>query len=211
MKLKSILSISSVLMLLAILVSSCGSTLNITKKRHSNGYYVNIGNDDHDGLSKAERRNKKHDLSKLIENKINNDNLASNVEAGDDIDGEKSDGNGDFKNKNLSAEQIAAAEEFSRMSTLKKIKALKKLKNEGKLEDNTDFMLILLILLSIILSPVAIFLKDDGISNHFWINLLMWAIGIGAFGIFAGGALAFLGILWLFAVVHALLYVFGII
>jgi uncharacterized membrane protein YqaE (UPF0057 family) len=209
MKLKSILSISSVFMLLAILVSSCGSTLNITKKRHSSGYYVNIGSDNHSNTNKAEK-NKKGSISDLVENKINNDGLIANLEGSNNIDGKNDKNSLDLKNQNLSAEQLAAAE-FSKMSTLKKIKALKKLKKAGKLDDNSDFMLILLVLLSLILSPIAVFLKGDGVSTHFWINLIMWLFGIGFAGLFAGSVLAILGLLWLVAVVHALLYVFGVI
>ena len=206
MKLKSLLSISSIFVLLAILVSSCGSTLNITKKRHSNGYYVNIGNDSHDGTNKSDqKKNKKSDLADLINEKSSNDDMASNVEGSDEADGENSKSDNETNAKSLSAEQLAAAEEFSKMSTLKKIKALKNAKKAGKLDDNTDFYFVLLVLLALILSPIAVFMHGDGISTHFWINLVMWLLGVGYV------ISPLLGILLLVAVVHALLYIFGVI
>lgn len=212
MKLKSLLSISSVFMLLAILVSSCGSTLNIAKKRHSNGYYVNIGSDHHDGERKTDtRKSRKRSLTKLVEDKIDEDNLANSLKGSENVDGVNPNKASNLTSENLSAEQLTAAEEFSKMSTLKKIKTLKNLNTDSKLDDNSDFMFILLVLLSLILPPLAVYIHGDGIGTHFWINLVMWVLGVGAFGLFAGGAYAAIGILLLVAVIHALLYVFNII
>lgn len=182
MKLKSILSISSVFVLLAILVSSCGSTLNITKKRHSNGYYVNIGHDSHDTTNKSsQKKNKRSDLAKLINEKSNNSDMASNVEGSDDANGENSENNNESNTNKLSTEQLAAAEEFSKMSTLKKIKALKNAKKRSQLEENSEVTFLLLILLAILLPPVAVFLKR-GISTSFWISLILtllfWIPGV---------------------------------
>jgi len=166
MKLKSILSTSSLLVVLTILISSCGSTLNITKKRHSNGYYVNIGSDNYDNKSKPDtKKSDKKNQSEFIKDKTNNENLASNLEEGE-ADGKNLKQGENVNKKNSSAEQIASAD-FSKMSTLKKIKALKKLKKQGKLDDDRDFMFVLLILLSIILSPLAVFLHGNGVTNHF--------------------------------------------
>lgn len=182
MKLKSILSISSVFVLLAVLVSSCGSMLNITKKRHSNGYYVSIGNDYHKGKTKADsKRNSKKDVAALIENKSKENNLAINLEGSQELNQENEKTGAQLQAENLNAEQQADAEEFSKMSTLKKIKALKQLKKQSKADDNADIALMLLVLLAILLPPVAVYMKR-GVGTPFWISiiltLLFWLPGI---------------------------------
>ena len=68
--------------------------------------------------------------------------------------------------------------------------------------------LLLLVILALILPPLAVFIIDD-ISTRFWINLVLWLIGLGVGAIFFTG-----GLIWLcavIAVIHALLIVLGII
>jgi uncharacterized membrane protein YqaE (UPF0057 family) len=212
MKLKSLLSISSLFLVLAVVVSSCSGSFNIAKKRHSNGYYVNIGSDNHDGEGKADsRRDKRRDLANLIEEQAKNNNPASALEGSKDINGKNSNNDVDFRNDKLSTDQIAAAEEFSKMSTLKKIQALKKLKKKNKLEDNTDFMLVLLLVLAVILPPVGIYVKNQNVSNQFWTSLLLCAAALVFFAISTVTLASLFGLLgfvfWLAAAIHAVLYV----
>lgn len=65
-----------------------------------------------------------------------------------------------------------------------------------------DVMFVILVVLAILISPLAVFLKEDQITNNFWINLILWLLGFGILGI------GFLGLFWLAAIIHALLVVF---
>jgi len=49
---------------------------------------------------------------------------------------------------------------------------------------------------------VVLAMKEDDITNNFWINLLLWLLGFGVLSI------GFLGLFWLAAIIHALLVVF---
>ncbi len=70
---------------------------------------------------------------------------------------------------------------------------------------SSDEELILLVILSIIISPLAVYLYDNAVTTRFWINLLLYIFGGGlVFGVHAG-----FGLLLLAAIVHALLIVFG--
>lgn len=69
-------------------------------------------------------------------------------------------------------------------------------------------MLILLVILAFILPPLAVALFD-GISGRFWIDLLLFVIGIGVGWLIFGGHLAW--ICGVAAVIYALLILFSVI
>ncbi|MBI3511672.1 MAG: YqaE/Pmp3 family membrane protein [Bacteroidetes bacterium] len=62
---------------------------------------------------------------------------------------------------------------------------------------------LILVLLAILLSPLAVYLKE-GVTNRFWIDLVCWLLGVGVVGLFYYG-----GLLLLFAIVFAVLIVLG--
>jgi uncharacterized membrane protein YqaE (UPF0057 family) len=182
MKIKSIISLGSVLLTLLVLISSCGSTLNITKRRHSSGYYVSISGDDHNGSKRTmERKDKARKADQTILNKIDSETISTDAEKSDNAAEDQTEKIKTVKDQNFSSEQITAAEEFSQMSTLKKIKALKRLKKENKSDDNAEVTLLLLVILAILLPPVAVYMKR-GVSTPFWLSILLsllfWLPGI---------------------------------
>jgi hypothetical protein len=64
---------------------------------------------------------------------------------------------------------------------------------------------IVLVILAILVSPLAVYLYDNAATTRFWIDLICWLLGVGfGFGIFV-----FVGLLWLFAVIYAVLIVTG--
>ncbi len=68
-----------------------------------------------------------------------------------------------------------------------------------------DTELVIMVILAIILSPLAVFLKE-GATTNFWIDLICWLLGVGVVGFFFYG-----GALLLFAIVFALLIVLDVI
>ncbi len=70
--------------------------------------------------------------------------------------------------------------------------------------NHSDVNLLLLVILALLLPPLAVFLYFGEPNIHFWINLILWIVGGGL--ILGGGFLYGIG----FAVIHALLVVFGV-
>jgi uncharacterized membrane protein YqaE (UPF0057 family) len=63
---------------------------------------------------------------------------------------------------------------------------------------------VLLVVLAIFISPLAVYLYDNAATTRFWIDLLLWVFGVGFLGL-----VIFIGILWLVAVIYAILIVTG--
>jgi len=64
---------------------------------------------------------------------------------------------------------------------------------------------VVLIVLAIFVSPLAVYLYDNAATGRFWLDLVLWVLGVGfGFGIFI-----FVGLLWLIAVIYAILIVTG--
>lgn len=59
----------------------------------------------------------------------------------------------------------------------------------------------LLVVLCIFIPPLAIYLHQ-GVGEAFWIDLILWILGLGVFGV------PFFGLLWLAAIIYAFVVVF---
>jgi uncharacterized membrane protein YqaE (UPF0057 family) len=62
----------------------------------------------------------------------------------------------------------------------------------------------LLIILAILISPLAVYLYDKAVTSRFWIDLILWVLGVAILPIFY-----FSGLFWLAAVIYAILIVTG--
>jgi uncharacterized membrane protein YqaE (UPF0057 family) len=73
---------------------------------------------------------------------------------------------------------------------------------------NSGVMTLLLVLLALFIAPLAVAIYE-GITNRFWITLILWLIGIGVGYWLLGGTLAWL--CGLVAAIYAILIVLGVI
>ena len=85
--------------------------------------------------------------------------------------------------KKAAADMMADWKNLSRKEKRAKKRAMKKqLKKLKKQKRATDDRTILLVILSILLPPAAVYVYEDGITNRFWIALLLtiliWLPGI---------------------------------
>jgi uncharacterized membrane protein YqaE (UPF0057 family) len=121
----------------------------------------------------------------------------------------------------VKAETVEVPKQRPAKKIAKQLKAMNKIRQEmvaGKLSiaqsrvdkntpdastNDSDVALILLVILALLLPPLAVFLYFGEANGHFWLNLILWLIAIGA--IFGGLAFGFA-----VPVIHALLVVFGI-
>lgn len=69
-----------------------------------------------------------------------------------------------------------------------------------------DIEILILVILAIVIPPLAVYLYD-GVSNRFWLDLVLWLVGIGLLYWLLGSSIAFLG--GVIAIVYALLIVLG--
>lgn len=110
-----------------------------------------------------------------------------------------------------SMNKMTLAQKFKAVKSVKKqLMQIKKAGFNGYGDDDweisNDVMFIVMIVLSIILSPLAVYLVK-GKSNSFILNLLLWLIGFLGLGIV--GIPNLVGICALLAIIHALLVVLG--
>lgn len=187
--------------LMIAFTSSCSTSFNIAKKRHSKGYYVDLGSDDFKYKSKARK----------VKAKVARDEASTNAETANASSTEEKSESADYVNSTYSnnsfvSDDMASEMELEEMSTSQKMEALKKKMSAADGESSDDLMLIVLIILALLIPPLAVYLKASALNSHFWINLILWLLGGGLW--FGLGALGWLGgVFWLAAVVHAILYV----
>jgi uncharacterized membrane protein YqaE (UPF0057 family) len=101
--------------------------------------------------------------------------------------------------KNLETEKV----QFKEVSTkqyLHERAAMKTTKSS-----DSDLKLIILVILSIFIPPLAIYLKGESLNKWFWLTLIFCLLSFSVF-IFSLG-----GLLWLASIIIALLYVFDMI
>lgn len=63
---------------------------------------------------------------------------------------------------------------------------------------------LILIILAILISPLAVYLYEKAVTNHFWLDLVLWVIGVAILPFFY-----FSGLCLLAAIIYAILIVTG--
>ncbi len=194
MKTKSILKQLSTLLIVIFALSSCNSSIQVVKKRHSNGYYVSVGSDihkNHDVSNTAKQENKKIKLQDAtpVNESMESEEVTSTeriVSASAEIsNNSQSKSNSESNNTLVKSKK----KKTSKLSKIKKIKALKKELKKSKNSD-VDTNTLLLVILAILLPPLAVYLLK-GVTNQFWISLILTLL------------------LWLPGIIYALLLIFG--
>lgn len=209
----------SVLLVLTILFSSCGS-LTITQKRYSRGLNIDLftSGDEKKSDKKANVARKKNSKRILLAEKEETTKpLIDNIE------------NLSLTEKETIASKNADHPVFSENATMKQkgvspFKKMRSIKNSfTQLQDkqpesnfkntivrnstqksDSDVALLILVIIALFIPPLAVFLYYGEINGQFWISLILTLLAAGAFGI---------GIVfgWGIPIIHALLVIFGVI
>lgn len=211
---KSTIKLLSLSLIVTIAVSSC--SIHIEKRQHRKGYFININN----GKSKTklaksentEGKNNKEANDRIVFSKEKENNQIkpiTKVEEQKAKTTKESNFIAERKIKqpklNLSSNQVSENKE--NIGSSKSLKELKKTIKNSKKEDlatDDEVWLIILVLLALIVSPLAVYFERD-IGPEFWLNLILYLLGIGL--IFF---IPFAGLLWLIAVIHALIIIFDV-
>lgn len=212
-----------VVVAITILLSSCGSSGLITRTRYNNGLNLNISFRKADKDKPVVSANKRKPTTVKEQNNVQENETTSegdvvNLVIADESTFEETTTATKYANtlKPLAttAKKVVASKPISVgapktgivKEKIKKMAAAKVAKKMKRPMDPTDGTaeLIIMILLCLIIPPLAILLYE-GLSGNFWIDLLLFIIGVSAYGVlsFFIGWLALLA-----AVVFAFLVVF---
>lgn len=179
-----------------LLITSCNTTIDIAKKRHSNGYYVSVSNGKNVEVTSSKTVEAKtikleNKIAKAVEaslvakEELTNDIIVSAKEEviKDIIKTVSSQTT--ISNENTIATNVASKKQLSQEAKTFAQVAAKQPADDGVYK-------LLLIILAIILPPVAVLLVK-GIGGHFLISILLTLL------------------FWLPGIIHALLVVFGVV
>jgi len=100
---------------------------------------------------------------------------------------------------------ITASSSKTKITQFKNLKTLNLKKIKNNKSEESDIKLILLVILAILIPPLAVYLKNQKIDKWFWITLILCLLTFSFF-IFAFG-----GLLYLLAIIFALLYLFDVV
>lgn len=202
---------------LLIFLSSCGS-LSISKKRYSRGFNIDWFSSKDDVAKAPVKKEKNKPETTKADGDENIVKGESGVDAATDLNTPEAEAtvvNADNvpvieskvekkePKKKIAGGLIKKSKEVFQIQK----KAISKLShknqsNSSSESNDSDVGLLILVILAIFIAPLAVYLYFGELNGHFWLSLIFYLVGIGAFGLFQFG----IGV----AIIHALLVVFGI-
>ncbi|XOV67437.1 MAG: YqaE/Pmp3 family membrane protein [Fluviicola sp.] len=235
---KKLLSLN-LLIALAVVFASCGTNNNvvnnrlISKRKYNKGFHINRkGNmksskaeKEEEGIAFQDVKSSKKKKGKYTSNRSSNTSKSVHVEetfahesayTAEKENFEPSqihseDGVMDEYASDRSAATVVeevenenhSVSESQSTQTKKNVRSSK-----SSRASNSGVMTVLLVLLALFIAPLAVGIYE-GITNRFWITLILWLIGIGVGFWLLGGTLAWL--CGLAAAIYAILIVLGVI
>lgn len=198
-----------------MVLSSCNSTIEVTKRQHRKGYHVSVSKKNSEAsLAKSQEEKVVFQATKTV---ALNDALAEVITT----KSLKVGAEGQSIKTITDESKHLASSNIEKTSLLKTVKAVRKAKKEFKQlrkstvstselsgdewEIDNDIVLLLMIIVAWFVAPVVVFLIK-GESRSFYFNLILWCLGFLGFGIALGtGGIIFGGFL---AFLHALYVIF---
>ena len=206
-----------------MVLSSCNSTIEVTKRQHRKGYHVSVSKKNSD--ISLEKYQEEEVVLEATKNRVVNDALVDLISSKSKNGNVESNNSNISTNKNVETSQESLNLKIKKPSLLQTVKAVKKARKDFKQlkkttvsntssdEDwdiSSDMMFVLMLILAVLLPPAAVFLIK-GKSNVFNLNFILWLIGFLGVGL-STTAIAGFGLAWLamvLAIAHALLVIFG--
>lgn len=182
-----------------LLLSSCSSKFGIAKRKYTKGYYFSVAKNnpgDKKDANKAALANKNNKAVEAIHTVqvapalvLNTSTEIAIAKHSTPIQNlSKSSSALNPESQTVNAMKLTASASESKINAKSSIKPLlldlKKIKNQMKSEKSaaSDDRTILLVILSILLPPLAVYLHQDAINTKFWISviltLLFWFPGV---------------------------------
>jgi len=205
-----------------ILLSSCGS-LSITQKRYSRGLNIDWFSGKDVETVAAKKSPKKKEIKTSVaqtetpastdqtatdENVVEYNTVVANdiTEPTETVAVAIPESTKETKKQQRKIERmVKVAEKLAVITPSKKSEA--KVNHKESAQPNkaaeAGLITIVLVILALFIPPLAVLLKDMELSSAFWLNLLLCVLGAVLYSLF--GVLG--GLLFLIAVIHAILYI----
>ena len=206
MKTQNIFSIG-IIFVLSLMLTSCGTSIDIAKRHFNDGYYVHISKKKE--VQHAERNqdasSKEQDMPSEVA--VQSEPEISSSEKNDATSDNLLTASADDKPEIILKKNTPKVEEISNQVPETKLAEIAKKKIRNKLfphRQNHSFGQsgvpgIIMVILCIFIPPFAIYL-EDGIRTPFWVDLLIWVIGLG---ILSATKTGYVGLLVLIAIIYA--------
>jgi uncharacterized membrane protein YqaE (UPF0057 family) len=200
---KKFLFVFSAILFAAIFFSSCSENLRIEKRKYNKGFYVHYTGKNSGAEIISPNAEEKIIPGDAVSTKtagISNQEVAKERSFAP-VKEEKHSSPGKSQ-KNPAGKIPGASEKTNKLFPAPKTNVLHSHARAKAPAADDQVTLILMVILAIILSPIAVYLKE-GATKRFWIDLICWLLGGGLFltPFFYGG------LLLLFAIIFALLIV----
>lgn len=207
---KKAIKFLSIITTAAVVLSSCSSSENFAKRKYMPGIYMSKN---HKKPTLDANKNElgviKKSETKVVEEKVLNTSnaLASKVSM---VQFAQQSNLENVKTKSTKRiKQVVKSENTIEKNQVKKMKSSSRyISNDEEIitkkspAQDIDGETVLLIILSFLVPPLAVYLKENTASQWFWITLLLCLVASGFLFI------PFLGVAWLAAIVIAILIVF---
>ncbi len=200
------------------LITSCGSNKSFNKKRHSHRNWVKVGEHTDSEFAQAETVKTEKEVAQTTANVVEKTQVEENnvavIETTDAAEVKVEtkaavEDKVETPEKAMVIETTNDVQELSAPTEAKESKApvvKKKRKKRGGIMGMLEVSTLILIIIAIFIPPLAVFLYE-GVTNRFWLNLILWLVAIGVGFALFGAGLAFLA--GLIAFVHAVLIITG--
>ncbi len=198
------------------------SNRGIQKRKYNKGFFVSLNkkigktesakSTPETVLTDNETSTTKNDgLVAVINNQKNNDSRLKSVETSTFID-EEAQFTINERVVEIDKKETPRQEKFKRRTLKKNYNTIGKVnsthQNAASRSSESGIFLLILVIIALIIPPLAVLIYD-GIDRPFWIDLILWLIGIGVGSAIFGFGVAY--ILGLIAAIYALLIIFEIV
>ena len=206
-------------------LTSCNTTLEVTKRKYRKGYHVSISNSkNQQGRNIKESIKDKEDQHSIYSEVFDSPNDLKSEELEQfSLSNKNQVASNDNKKINLKS-QLSTASLNKKSTLIKNIKTAKRIKNEIKHlkhknsfhsaasdddDIDSDLMFVLLLVLALLLPPACVYMIKGKDSFPFKLNLVLWLIGLLGWGLFSVLTINFVWLAYILAIVHAILVLLG--
>jgi uncharacterized membrane protein YqaE (UPF0057 family) len=199
---------SNLLLLLAtvFMLASCSDKLSLMKRKYNKGFYIAksssvraTGKEVAEQRAKAKERDHRGEVSeKAITATVGEimPALSAPPQKSESVSKTTTG-----THRNITVQVSPDNEPLQEPINIKPLDMKKNTSVAQNLSGDSDVDMIILVILAILIPPLAVWLKDKAVSKWFWITLILCVLSFSVFFFNFGG------LLWLAAMVIALLYV----
>jgi len=191
---------------LAILISSCGNKMTLLKRHYTKGYYVQnssrIDKMAPDKAAKFQATNMERVGPRFVK-EVKQPVVTASIKVNSDEKIAWANYPKQMRKEAMAGKKLETGS--IPVITLNKRSSENRFANENKRGGGGDVSLVILVLLSIFIPPLAVYLKNGETNKWFWVTLILCLLAFTYFVFVFGGSL------WFVAFLIAILYVFDII